>query len=207
MRITAVGLIVLATLGSLDAPASPTPQRAVTPQQSGAGNQRPGGDACSDGFVTHRFVDCGTTGLGPGNGTVKDKLTGLIWLKNADCFGLINWYDATAAAAALASGQCGLSDGSHAGDWRLPTLDEWTVMLMPSCYPFPGGPTMPDKTGGACYLTGIHWATNAQSNVYWSSTSQENSPGDAWAMDLFSREVNGGTKAFRLYVWPVRSAR
>jgi hypothetical protein len=28
-------------------------------------------------------------------------------------------------AASLEDGQCGLSDGSNQGDWRLPTVDEW----------------------------------------------------------------------------------
>ena len=46
-----------------------------------------------------------------------------------------------------------------------------------------------------------------QSNVYWSSTSNASIPSHAWAMDLFSREVNGGTKTFNLYVWPVRTGR
>ena len=73
--------------------------------------------------------------------------------------------------------------------------------------PFPGGPTIPDKTGNTCYASGIPWATNAQSNVYWSSTPNANVPSDAWAMDLFSQEVNGGLKTFNLYVWPVRSGR
>jgi uncharacterized protein DUF1566 len=197
MRNTAIGLIVLGIVGSTAAWAAPASQ-AVTPQD--VDEKHRASVRCFDGSVTSRFADCG-------DGTVQDVQTGLLWLKNANCFGLINWWDATAAAAALGSGQCGLTDGSLAGAWRLPTLEEWTAMLMPSCYPFPGGPTIPDKTGSACYLTGIPWATNAQSNVYWSSTSNANSPGDAWAMDLFSREVNGGTKTFRLYVWPLRSAR
>jgi len=167
----------------------------------------PGSDTCYDNVGTNRFVDCAATTLGTSNGTVKDMQTGLIWLKNANCFGLITWADANIRAAALASGQCGLNDGSKAGDWRLPTLEEWEPMLMASCYPFPGGPTIPDRTGNACYLTGQQWATNVQSNVYWSSTSNASIPSDAWAMDLFSREVNGGTKTFNLYVWPVRTGR
>ena len=66
--------------------------------------------------------------------------------------------------------------------------------IHPVSNPFPGGPTIPDKTGTACYLTGIQWATNVQSNVYWSSSTNTANPSDAWAWDLFSREVNGGAK-------------
>ena len=64
-----------------------------------------------------------------GDGTVKDTKTGLIWLKNANCLGDlssgISWAEAMGNAESLRSGQCGLSDGSVSGDWRLPTLAEW----------------------------------------------------------------------------------
>ncbi|HEU5180317.1 MAG TPA: hypothetical protein VFW45_05975 [Candidatus Polarisedimenticolia bacterium] len=90
----------------------------------------PTSDTCFDNSGTNRFVDCGTTGLGTSNGTVKDMQTGHIWLKNGNCFGLTNWADANIKAAALANGQCGLADGSKAGDWRLPTVEEWEAINM-----------------------------------------------------------------------------
>jgi hypothetical protein len=64
-----------------------------------------------------RFVD-------NGNGTVSDNLTGLVWLKNAGCFAPANWAAALTAANQLASGACGLSDGSTAGQWRMPNANE-----------------------------------------------------------------------------------
>ena len=63
-----------------------------------------------------------------GNGTVTDNLTRLIWLKNANAFGLRTWEQALSDANALASGSAGLTDGSKAGDWRLPkTRRSWRV--------------------------------------------------------------------------------
>ena len=59
-----------------------------------------------------------------GNGTVTDNITGLIWLKNANCFGSRTWNHALADANGLNSGDCGLTDGSSAGDWRLPNYNE-----------------------------------------------------------------------------------
>src|SRR5882724_6155830 len=54
------------------------------------------------------------------DGTVKDNLTGLLWLQNVDCGGNNKpWLDALTFANTLASGLCGLRDGSVAGDWRL----------------------------------------------------------------------------------------
>ncbi|OAD22282.1 peptidase C14, caspase catalytic subunit p20, partial [Candidatus Thiomargarita nelsonii] len=65
-----------------------------------------------------------------GDGTVTDNLTGLIWMKNANCSGRrMTWKKAMQWAAKLAHGQCGLRDGSRAGMWRLPTIDEWKAMV------------------------------------------------------------------------------
>ena len=202
---TILAAVGSAAAGTLNPPGPPAPTM-VTLEQIHQ-RQHAGSDTCFDNAGTNRFVDCATTAFGTSNGTVKDMVSGLIWLKNANCFGLINWADANIKAGALASGQCGLTDGSKPGDWRLPTLDEFIALNIPGCYPFPGGPTIPDKTGNVCYLNGTPWATNVQSNVYWSSTPNATIPGDAWAMDLFSQEVNGGTKNFFLYLWPVRSGR
>lgn len=56
------------------------------------------------------------------NGTVV--VGNKTWLKMANCFGFLTWDDAKRAASSLANGQCGLSDGSKAGDWRLPSRTE-----------------------------------------------------------------------------------
>ena len=106
----------------LEPPGPPAPTMVTLKQIHD--RQHAGSDTCFDNAGTNRFVDCATTAFGTSNGTVKDTVTGLIWLKNANCFGLISWADANIKAGALASGQCGLADGSKPGDWRLPTLDE-----------------------------------------------------------------------------------
>ena len=58
-----------------------------------------------------------------GNGTITDTVTGLVWLKKADCI-QADWPSAIASVNALASGTCGLSDSSKAGDWRMPNRNE-----------------------------------------------------------------------------------
>ena len=76
------------------------------------------------------YVDCG-------NGTVTDNRTGLVWLKNANCLiavgGDVDWYTAMDFVAGLkdipsssvaALHDCGLSDGSSPGEWRLASVDE-----------------------------------------------------------------------------------
>jgi hypothetical protein len=77
------------------------------------------------GLPGPRYTDCG-------DGTIADNHTGLFWLKDASCDalgpngdGTGTWQEATDAAAALAHGACGLSDGSMAGDWRLARIEEF----------------------------------------------------------------------------------
>ncbi|MEO5331241.1 MAG: fibronectin type III domain-containing protein [Magnetococcus sp. YQC-5] len=54
------------------------------------------------------------------NGTVTDIETKLILLQNANCFGDIKYSAAIQAAQKLEQGQCGLTDHSTAGQWRMP---------------------------------------------------------------------------------------
>jgi hypothetical protein len=73
---------------------------------------------------TPRFTD-------NNNGTVTDNLTKLIWMKNANAFGMKTWSDALSCANGLKSGDAGtgLTDGSKAGDWRLPNVREFQSLV------------------------------------------------------------------------------
>lgn len=117
-------------------------------------------------FPDARFTD-------NGDGTVSDHLTGLVWLRNAGCFSPTLFADALSDANQLATGACGLSDGSKPGDWRLPNLNELESMIDVS----QSNPALP---AGSPF-------TSVSNGVYWSSTSyfggQAGSP-TAWAIRL-----------------------
>jgi len=78
------------------------------------------------------------------NGTVTDNLTGLIWLRKAGCaLGKMTWPDALSWVATVKDGDCGLTDGSSAGEWRLPNYIE-LVSLVTYGYV---NPALPDAVG------------------------------------------------------------
>jgi hypothetical protein len=91
------------------------------------------------------------------DGTVTDGLTGLIWLKNAACFAPAVWATALTEVNQLASGACGLTDNSKAGDWRLPNLNELESMV--------------DVSRSNPALPAGNPFTNVATDDYWSSTS------------------------------------
>ena len=157
---------------------------------------------------TNRYVDCG-------NGTVTDTVTGLIWLQNANCFGLKKYAAANQAAADLADGQCDLTDGSSAGDWRLPTKAEWEATIARAvalgCVfgaPAPKGPpSLTNDPGTACLSEGPTSFAGVQSSYYWSSSANEVTPNYAWFVNLDNADVFNAVRANVTFVWPVRGGR
>jgi hypothetical protein len=129
------------------------------------------------------------------DGTVRDHLTGLIWLKNAGCYGARIWTDALSAVNQLASGSCGLSDGSSTGQWRMPNAGELESMV--------------DVSQSNPALPAGHPFSNV-SSTYWSSTTYRGVTTNAWVVDFRDgRYVNNSTdnvKASSLNaVWAVKS--
>lgn len=148
------------------------------------------GDLQNGVSVEPRFAD-------NGDGTVSDHLTGLIWLKNAgqNCIGLQTWADALSSSNTLASGSCGLTDGSVPGDWRLPNIRELQSLIdygqINPAFP-PGTP-----------FTGV------RSGNYWSSTTSQEGVYAAWFVNFTSGFVSIDVKTvgYNYNVWPVRGGQ
>jgi hypothetical protein len=157
-----------------------------------------------------RYVDCG-------NGTVTDQVTGLIWLKNSACLAPMDYAAANMAAQTLQAGQCGLTDGSVSGQWRLPTKDEWTATVSwvktQGCVD-PNGPTLTDNFGDQCYSavpdgTGVHerallGVPLGYPAYYWSGTVADFHPGSAFLAELAQGVITNGGPTIVVGVWPVR---
>jgi len=142
-----------------------------------------------------RFTDMG-------NGAVKDNLTRLIWLKNANAFGLRRWDQALSDANTLASGSSDLTDGSKAGDWRLPNVKE----LQSSDRFFYINPALSSASGTSQWASGDAFI-GVQSTNYWSSTTDSSSTTNAWYVSLLNGYVNSINKPNTYYVWPVRAGK
>jgi hypothetical protein len=202
--------------GDLDPPGPPAPTM-VTLQQifdklgAPAAVAKTGQTACSD--VNGNLQSCAGTGqdgefqkgvsvsprfVDNANGTVKDNLTGLIWLKNTSCFGLVNWTTGLNDSNTLASGACGLTDGSVAGAWRLPNLKELLSLVdyghfnpaLPAGHPFSGV---------------------TANGEFWSSTSDSGNSGGTTlrTLQLSSGTIGSGNKLLlhTRRVWPVRDGQ
>lgn len=137
------------------------------------------------------------------DGTVTDHLTGLVWLKNAGCFAPTDWSAALASAGQLASGACGLSDGSTAGQWRMPNVNELESLVDVSQF----NPALP---------AGQPFTNVDLAHAYWSSTTYMAGPSNAMAIRFGDgRWINGGDPAAGAFdnakttaangLWAVRS--
>jgi hypothetical protein len=150
---------------------------------------------------SYRYID-------NGDGTITDNRTGLIWLKNANCFGRKNWKKAMQNAANLASGQCGLSDGSKRGMWRLPSKEEWEAMIDKKYVDRKNysQPALSNAAGTGLWKEGDAFS-GVQTDDYWSSTTSVNGTTYAWYVYLGFGGVSTDDKATTYYVWPLRGGQ
>ena len=121
-----------------------------------------------------RFVD-------NGNGTITDTMTGLVWLKKADCINQ-TWAAAISTVNTLASGQCGLNDGSTAGSWRMPNRKEMESlgdrMNGNQADFFDASHTYPN---GTPFLTPI-FTNFVTQQYYWTSSTDAADTAEAWSV-------------------------
>ncbi len=137
-----------------------------------------------------------------GDGTVTDELTGLIWMQNANCGKNAVTRDVALTYAnafydgygfPMAMLDCGLSDLSRPGDWRLPNRFELESLL-------DLGQTGPALPAGHPFI-------NVESGYYWSSSynSYYADLGIGWAVHFSAGAVQSRSWALEpCYVWLVK---
>lgn len=138
----------------------------------------------------------------PGDGTIIDNSTGLIWLTNAGCGGAtrtwsqaLNDITSLNTTGTMNAGGCGdtSNSGTFQTDWRLPNVRE-----LQSLTDFQNGnPSLP--TG--------HPFSNVVSERYWSSTSHVGVSTQAWTVDMEYGNTWAEIKTTQHRVWPVRGGQ
>ena len=186
------GTVQATAAGAASAPVEDTGQ---TECWDTDGNSRPCAGTGEDGelqagvtWPSPRFTD-------NGDGTVTDNLTGLIWLKDANCPAETKtWQEALDwVKNPLNSGGTACS-GYVAGtftDWRLPNIKELLSLI--------------DYGEFAPALPPGHPFTNVQSSRYWSSTTDVTLKHLAMRVNTIIGWVDSQSKILdNTYVWPVR---
>jgi hypothetical protein len=121
-----------------------------------------------------RFID-------QGNGTLYDTVTGLTWLKKADCLKNLSWTSALTAIGSLANGSCGLTDGSTAGMWRMPNRNEM-LSLSDRAATFPQADYFDGMPDGLNVTGPVIFNNFTASVFYWTSSTDFASTTNAWTV-------------------------
>jgi hypothetical protein len=141
-----------------------------------------------------------------GDGTITDNLTGLMWLKDANCAKTIGYNPDSSPNSEMSwlsalDFVSGINDGAFPGcgaghtDWRLPNVIALRSLVNA------GVPITADWLHS-------HGFVNVQTNsMYWSSTKSSRFDifglDEAWLVSMWSGEMFAGDA--NRYVWPVRS--
>lgn len=149
-----------------------------------------------DGYYEKGRKYPGTRFIDVGDGTVFDNATGLYWEKSPGCLVTINyfyWANAITYCATLADDDTTLTDGSSAGDWRLPNINELFSLIDFSNY-------------NNCLPTGHPFTDVTGPDEYWSSTTNIGSTFQAWAVSIQYGTCRPRAKdSTHHYVWAVRN--
>ena len=154
-------------------------------------------DAIGAPWPVPRFID-------NNNGTITDQVTGLVWLKDISCLppGL-TFADAIAAIDDLNDSECGLSDDSVEGDWRMPNLLE-LISLIHYGY---SSPALPNKNGDGHWGDGNPFTGLHVDGTYWTSTVYKGAPDSYFTLNIGAGNYQAATQSSVWLFWPVRGGR
>lgn len=139
-----------------------------------------------------------------GNGTVTDKRTTLMWEKLSNDTSIHDYNDQAFLWAGAFQKIKELNDMAFAGytNWRVPQIRE-----LESLTDFGANPAVPVEFSNACApgCTILTCSCTITTGDYWSSTTNQQNPANAWTFDAKTGEVSpNGAKGQLKYVRAVR---
>jgi hypothetical protein len=135
--------------------------------------------------------------VGANTNVVTDNLTGLMWTRHANLFGMLKWEAAVS--------KCSELDCGGYTDWRLPNVRELQSLVDYSRF----RPALCNTAGTGQWVENDPF-TGVRSGYYWSSTLYANSTDYAWGVGLDDGGVyhgRTGDSYYACYAWPVRGGR
>ncbi len=130
------------------------------------------------------------------DGTITDNLTGLMWLKDGNCFGSATWEDALNIIADFNSNSVNYNCQDYTAnysDWVLPNINELKSLINA------------DEPNMATWLNNVGFI-NVQIEKYWSSTTYIYNTAQKWAVSMDYGFIDSRDKGYDfIKVWAVRA--
>jgi len=155
-----------------------------------------------------------------GDGTVTDNLTGLVWMKEANCIGnrlphldsdanadgAVTWQHGLDFIAGINYGAHDCGQSGNYTDWRMPNYNEIRSLINAAYY----NPAISNAAGNGQWtsgdpFTGLHQTESG--DVFWTSDSVPSSENNAIRINLASGAIINmitSPKTGTALVWPVR---
>ncbi len=132
-----------------------------------------------------------------GDGTIIDNVTGLMWLRDANCFGRRTRNNALRGARLLNENPRRFDCEEYTGeynDWHIPSFA--TLLELAEA-----------AEGESAAWLNRQGAVNVQARDYWSTKENYYNLYHGWAVNFQDGEPRNYPESFKLYVWPVRTTR
>jgi len=136
-----------------------------------------------------RFVD-------NGDGTLTDRTTNLMWIKNGwrlDFVSAVTWWDAVKKSKDLKVGGY--------DDWRLPTIEEWSSLIDTANQ----NPALVDPNPFVNIISHMPYWSQTEFTYGKDHTCNHQCPFESYTVMLYSGRIQHQKKSGRAFIMPVRS--
>ena len=140
---------------------------------------------------TDRFVD-------NGDGTLTDKATKLMWIKNGwrlDLVSAVTWWDAVKKTKNLTV--------SGYNDWRLPTIEEWSSLIDTANQ----NPALIEPNPFVNIISHMPYWSQTEFTYGKDHTCNRQCPFESYTVMLYSGRIYHQNKNNRAFIMPVRSIK